>query len=41
MIAACPELTPLQDGSFGATTEKLLEVTGIYRGCRAAALGQR
>jgi hypothetical protein len=23
---SCPELTPLQDESFGATTRKLLEV---------------
>lgn len=34
----CPELTPLTDDSFGATTLKLLEVIGIYRECRAAAL---
>jgi hypothetical protein len=26
--------------SFGATTLKLIEVAGIYRECRAAALGQ-
>jgi hypothetical protein len=29
-------LGPLRDDSFGATTEKLIEVIGIYRECRAA-----
>ena len=36
--AACPELTPLADDSFGATTRKLLEVVERYWQCRAAAL---
>ena len=36
--ANCPDdLGPLQDGSFGATTEKLLEVLEIYRACAAAS----
>jgi hypothetical protein len=38
VIASCPELTPLNDGSFGATTTKLVEVAGIYYACREAAL---
>lgn len=37
-VALCPELTPLSDDSFGATTTKLVEVAGIYRTCREAAL---
>lgn len=36
--AACPELPPLADDSFGATTRKLLEVVERYWQCRAAAL---
>lgn len=39
VVASCPPLTPLIDASFGATTTKLLEVVGIYRECRAAAIG--
>ena len=35
---SCPPLTPLTDPSFGATTLKLIEVAGLYRECRAAAL---
>lgn len=38
VIALCPELTPLSDDSFGATTIKLVEVASIYRTCREAAL---
>lgn len=38
VVANCPELTPLADDSFGATTLKLVEVAGIYYRCRAAAL---
>lgn len=38
VAAACPELTPLADDSFGATTRKLLEVVERYWQCRAAAL---
>ena len=38
MLANCPELTPLADDSFGATTSKLVEVGTQYRECRAAAL---
>lgn len=34
---ACPDLTPLTDGSFGATTRKLIEVAETYYRCRAAA----
>lgn len=37
VVASCPPLTPLQDDSFGAVTSKLVEVSGIYYGCRAAA----
>lgn len=40
MIAACPELTPLAGDSFGETTLKLLEISGLYYQCRAAALAQ-
>lgn len=38
VVIACPELSPLSDNSFGATTAKLSEVGGIYRECRKAAL---
>lgn len=38
VIASCPKLTPLQDSSFGATTQKLLEVVAAYYKCREAAL---
>lgn len=38
MAVSCPELTPLNDDSFGATTLKLIEVSGIYYRCREAAL---
>lgn len=38
VIASCPELTPLVDATFGATTAKLVEVAGQYHLCRAAAL---
>jgi hypothetical protein len=39
-VASCPEvLPPLSDDSFGATVNKLIEVIGVYRECRAAALG--
>jgi hypothetical protein len=38
VVAACPELTPLNDASFGATTTKLVQVAGQYNMCRAAAL---
>lgn len=37
VVASCPPLTPLSDDSFGATTLKLVEVSGIYYQCRAAA----
>lgn len=36
--ANCPELVPLTDDSFGATTLKLIEVAGVYYRCREAAL---
>ena len=39
LTVSCPDLTPLADDSFGATTLKLIEVAGIYYRCRAAALG--
>lgn len=38
LTANCPELVPLSDDSFGATTLKLIEVAGQYYKCRAAAL---
>ena len=38
VIASCPELTPLTDNTFGATTNKLVEVAGQYYECREAAL---
>lgn len=40
MIASCPELTPLTDKTFGATTLKLVDVANQYYDCRAAALGE-
>ncbi len=39
VVASCPDLTPLADPSFGATTLKLIDVAGQYRKCRRAALG--
>ena len=40
VTASCPPtLGPLRDDSFGATTEKLTEVAGVYFRCRCAALG--
>lgn len=42
VIASCPpSLGPLADDSFGATTEKLGQVAGIYHRCRAAAMAGR
>jgi len=38
VVASCPELTPLEDKSFGATTVKVIEIAGIYYACRKAAL---
>jgi len=39
-VSSCPErLPPLVDDTFGATVNKLVEVTGIYHKCRAAAVG--
>jgi len=39
-VASCPErLPPLVDDTFGATVNKLVEVTGIYHKCRVAAVG--
>ena len=40
LIASCPELTPMTDSDFGATTKKLLEVIQIYHTCRTAALAE-
>lgn len=40
VVSSCPELAPLTDPSFGATTLKLIEVAGQYRECRAAALAK-
>lgn len=37
-VVSCPALTPPYDNSFEATTLKLIEVVGIYKRCRAAAL---
>lgn len=40
VVASCPKQLPaLADDSFGATTDTLVRVIGIYRECRAAALG--
>lgn len=41
VVASCPDLTPLNDDSFGATSLKLIEVAGQYRKCRQAALGDK
>lgn len=39
VIANCPEnLGKLDDPSFGATAEKLVQVAGIYYKCRTAAM---
>lgn len=40
VVASCPELTPLVDDTFGATTIKLIEVAAQYHECRAAVLGR-
>lgn len=37
VTASCPVLTPLSDNTFGAVTDKLVEVTALYYECRAAA----
>jgi len=37
VVANCPRLVPLQDNSFGATTDKLASVSEQYYKCRAAA----
>ena len=37
VLAACPNPTPLADGSFASTTEKLVWYAVNYRKCRAAA----
>ena len=36
-VASCPVLTPLQSDTMAAVTLKLVEVSGIYYQCRAAA----
>ena len=36
VVASCPPPAPLLDPSFGATTEKLIELATLYRQCRAA-----
>lgn len=40
VLLACPQATPLSDGSFGATTEKLAWYAVTYRKCREAALAE-
>ena len=40
VVASCPEIAPLSDPSFGATTLKLIEVGQQYRECRLAGLLQ-
>jgi hypothetical protein len=37
VTASCPKLTQLSDDSMGSLELKLVEVAGIYYGCRAAA----
>lgn len=37
-VVSCPVLMPPYDNSFEATTLKLIEVVGIYKRCRVAAL---
>lgn len=40
ITANCPVALPLlTDDTFGGTVSKLVEVTGIYHKCRAAAVG--
>lgn len=39
VVASCPKLTPLLGPTFAETTLKLIEIAGLYRECRAAALG--
>lgn len=38
VVANCPKLTALPDDTFGASVSKLVEISGIYYKCRAAAL---
>lgn len=40
MVASCPELTPLEDDTMGGLLGKLVEVSGTYNECRAAALAK-
>lgn len=40
-VSSCPErLPPLVDDTFGGTVSRLVEVSGIYYKCRAAAVGK-
>lgn len=41
VLASCPDLAPLSDDTFGATTMKLVEVAGQYRKCQRAAIGSK
>lgn len=40
-LACPPQLPPLRDSSFGATTEALLDASATYFQCREAALSCR
>lgn len=37
MVANCPKLVPLSDGSLGSVTLKLVDIAKQYYKCRAAA----
>lgn len=39
-MASCPPLHPLADDSFGATSQKLIDVAAQYGKCRRAAIGE-
>jgi len=38
VVVTCAVPTPPADDSFGATTDKLVEVVGQYKQCRAACM---
>jgi hypothetical protein len=38
VIAACPDLTPMESGTFPDYVRKVIELAGLYRTCQAAAL---
>lgn len=40
-IAECPDLTALQDDTFGSTAKALIDTANTYYNCRAACQGAK